>query len=166
MQMAAFTLVLVMGQEIAGQTPVPSTSRKLAPNFSLRDAKGARVQLSDYRGKVVLLDFWATWCTGCKVEIPWYIEFEKTYRPKGLVSIGVAMDEEGWQVVEPYLKEHPINYRIVIADTIVSKNYRITSLPLTLLIDRKGNIAESFAGVVDKSAWEARIRELLQESPK
>jgi cytochrome c biogenesis protein CcmG/thiol:disulfide interchange protein DsbE len=158
-------LALGMGREIAGQTSVPPPSRTTAPNFSLRDAKGARVQLSNYRGKVVLLDFWATWCTGCKVEIPWYIEFENTYRSKGLVSIGVAMDEEGWQTVTPYLTDHPINYHIVVADAIVSQKYRIASLPLTLLIDRKGNIAESFAGVVDKSAWEARIRELLQESP-
>jgi cytochrome c biogenesis protein CcmG/thiol:disulfide interchange protein DsbE len=159
-------LALGMGPGTAGQTSVPKMSRNIAPSFSLRDVKGARVRLSDYRGKVVLLDFWATWCTGCKVEIPWYIEFENRYRRQGLVSIGVAMDEEGWQAVTPYLKTHPINYRIVLADAIVSQNYRITSLPLTLLIDRKGNIAESFAGVVDKSAWQARIRELLQESPK
>ena len=70
----------------------PAGSRNGAPDFSLTDAKGARVRLADYKGKVVLLDFWATWCTGCKVEIPWYIEFQQKYKSKGLASIGVAMD--------------------------------------------------------------------------
>jgi thiol-disulfide isomerase/thioredoxin len=138
-------------------------SRKMAPNFALKDSSGARVRLADYRGKVVLLDVWATWCTGCKVEIPWYIEFENKYKNLGLVSIGVAMDVEGWQVVRPYLDQHPINYRIVVADADFSRRYNVTSMPVTLLIDRHGRIADSHVGLVGKDTWEEEIRQLLQE---
>jgi thiol-disulfide isomerase/thioredoxin len=74
--------------------------RVSAADFTLRDATGTTVRLSSFRGQVVLLDFWATWCTGCKVEIPWYMDFQKKYGHRGLRSIGVAMDEEGWQKVK------------------------------------------------------------------
>jgi thiol-disulfide isomerase/thioredoxin len=137
--------------------------RRPARNFTLHDSTGAPIQLSDYRGKVVLLDCWATWCTGCKEEIPWYIEFETKYRDLGLVSIGVAMDVEGWPVVKPYLEQHPINYRIVVADADFAKRYAVTSLPVTLLIDRSGRVADTHVGVVVKNEWEKEIRELLQE---
>jgi peroxiredoxin len=141
----------------------PAAQRAAAPDFTLNDSKGAPVALSEYKGKVVLLDVWATWCTGCKVEIPWYIEFEKKYRRRGLASIGVAMDEEGWKAVTPYLRKKPINYPIVVGDADFAKAYGVTSLPLTLLIDREGRIADVHAGMVVKSAWEQEILTLLQE---
>ena len=82
---------------------LPETSRKPAPGFSLTDANGKQIQLSDYRGKVVLLDFWATWCGGCKLEIPWYMEFDQKYKQQGLAVIGVSMDDDGWKAVKPFL---------------------------------------------------------------
>jgi peroxiredoxin len=141
----------------------PAAPRTSAPDFALHDASGAIVKLSDYRGKVVLLDFWATWCGGCKTEIPWYLEFDKKYRDQGLASVGVAMDDEGWQAVKPWLAEHPISYPIVVADKDITGAYNVRSLPVTLLIDRDGRIAESHVGVVDKDAWEAHIQRLLSE---
>jgi peroxiredoxin len=146
----------------------PAGSRNGAPDFSLTDAKGARVRLSDYKGKVVLLDFWATWCTGCKVEIPWYVEFQQKYKSQGLASIGVAMDEEGWTLVKPYLAQHPISYPVVIGDlNLLQKNFGLApSLPVTLLIDRNGRIAETHVGVVEKDTFENEIRQLLQERAK
>ena len=75
--------------------------RRPAPDVELRDAKNATLRVSDYRGRVLLLDFWATWCTGCKLEIPWYMEFQEKYQNQGLDSLGVAMDAEGWQKVTP-----------------------------------------------------------------
>jgi peroxiredoxin len=137
-----------------------------APDFSLSDSTGSPVKLSAYKGKVVLLDFWATWCGGCKVEIPWYMEFQNKYRNDGLAAIGVSMDENGWKSVKPFLEENKLNYPVVIANQGLSSRYGgLTSLPMTLLIDRNGKIAESHAGMVDKDAFEKKIKTLLQESP-
>jgi cytochrome c biogenesis protein CcmG/thiol:disulfide interchange protein DsbE len=147
----------------ATQTIAPAAQRAAAPDFTLDDSKGAPVTLSDYQGKVVLLDVWATWCTGCKVEIPWYMEFEKKYRRQGLSSIGVAMDEDGWKSVTPYLRKKPINYPIVVGDADFAQAYGVTSMPMTLLIDRKGRIADAHVGMVGKGAWEQEIRTLLRE---
>src|ERR1700689_2962832 len=76
-------------------------SGKAAPDFTLKDAKGTRLSLSDYKGKVVLLNFWATWCGPCKTEIPWFIEFEKEFQGRGFTVLGVSMDENGWKVINP-----------------------------------------------------------------
>jgi peroxiredoxin len=138
--------------------------RNTAPDFVLNDASGATVKLSALKGQVVLLDFWATWCTGCKEEMPWFMEFQKKYKRRGLASVGVALDEEGWQKVRPYVMEHPINYAIVVGDVALANKFGVTTaLPVTLLIDRAGKIAELHVGKVDKAAFEADIRQLLQE---
>ena len=144
---------------------VAAASRKAAPTVSLPDAAGKKHQLSDYKGRVVLLDFWATWCTGCKLEIPWFMEFEKKYKSKGLTSIGVAVDEEGWKIVSAYLSDHPITYPVVLGDfDVLEKTFGLpASLPVTLLIDRKGRIAQTHPGVVDKQQFDADIRLLLAE---
>ena len=146
---------------LAGQAVMASGNT--APDFTLIDSNGSPVRLSAYIGKVVLLDFWATWCTGCKVEIPWYMEFQEKYQDRGLVSIGVAMDGEGWPLVKPYLAQHPINYPIVVGNADIAKSYGVASLPVTLLIDRRGRIADAHAGIVIKDAWEKAIRKLLAE---
>ena len=136
-----------------------------APDFTLTDSSGSRVKLSALKGKVVLLDFWATWCHGCQIEIPWYMDFERKYDSAGLVAIGVSMDEDGWKAVRPYLKEHALNYPVVIATKDVAKEYGgLPSLPVTLLIDRQGNVAESHAGMVDKDDFEKKIKLLLHDS--
>jgi peroxiredoxin len=131
------------------------------PDFTLPDANGAAITLSAYKGKVVLLDFWATWCTGCKVEIPWYMEFAKKYEQSGLAVIGVSMDQEGWAVVKPFMLEKQMNYPVVIGNDNLAKQFGLTNMPLTLLIDREGKIALAHAGVVDKAAFESKLRALL-----
>jgi peroxiredoxin len=142
-------------------------SRKAAPDFTLTDSKGAPVKLSGYKGRVVLLDFWATWCGGCKVEIPWYMEFQDKYKDRGLTVIGVSMDEDGWKSVQPFLEEHKLNYPVVIGSQDVAKLYGgVSSMPMTLLIDRDGKIADSHVGMVDKAAFEGEIRTLLQDGAK
>jgi peroxiredoxin len=139
--------------------------RKPAPEFTLKDVNGHQVRLSDYRGKVVLLDFWATWCGPCKIEIPWFKEFERQNKDKGFAVIGVAMDEEGWDVVKPYAREAGINYRLVIGNDDIAQQYGgVDALPTTFLIDREGRIAAVHVGLTSKSDFEDGIQELLQTS--
>jgi len=132
-----------------------------APNFTLNDSKGATVRLSDYKGKVVLLAFWATWCLWCETEIPWYMEFQNKYRDKGLSVVGVSMDEDGWRSVRPFLEEKRMTYTVVVGDAHLAKLYSVDALPVTFLINRNGKIAYSQAGIVDKDAFESEIRVLL-----
>jgi cytochrome c biogenesis protein CcmG/thiol:disulfide interchange protein DsbE len=132
------------------------------PDFQLTDARGHAVSLARYRGKVVVLDFWATWCHGCKTEIPWFMEFAKRYRKQGLEVIGVAMDEDGWKTVMPYVRSKKMNYPVVLGNNAVAREFGAAdNLPVTLLIDRQGNVVESHTGVVDRNAWEQRIQELI-----
>jgi peroxiredoxin len=126
----------------------PDQDRKTAPEFTLKDSNGHTVHLADYKGKVVLLDFWATWCGPCKVEIPWFIEFEQQLKDRGFAVLGVSMDEDGWDVVKPYIQDLKINYRIVLGNEQVSEIYGgLDSLPTTLLIDRQGKIASVHIGL-------------------
>lgn len=147
---------------------VAAATRKAAPALSLRDAGGKSHRLADYKGRVVLVDFWATWCTGCKLEIPWFMEFETKYKNKGLSAIGVAVDEEGWRTVKAYLVDHPITYPVVLGDfDVLEKTFGLpASLPVTLLIDKRGRIASTHAGVVDRNLFEKDIQQLLAESSK
>ena len=142
----------------------PVIERKPAANFTLEDASGRTVKLEDYRGKVVLLDFWATWCTGCKKEIPWFAEFEKTYGAKGFAVVGVSMDEGGWNVLKPYLAEHQVPYRMLLGNDATAKLYGIENLPDTFLIDRKGRVAAAYRAVlVDRDDVETNIKTLLSQ---
>jgi peroxiredoxin len=134
--------------------------RAAAPSFSLVNSEGAPVSLSQYRGKVVLLDFWATWCTGCKVEIPWYMQFSTKYRNDGLAVLGVAMDDT-WQPVKSFVKEKKMNYPVVLGNKEIAKRYGLTSMPKTLLIDRDGRIAWSLTGIVDRDKFESELKSLL-----
>jgi peroxiredoxin len=144
--------------------PAPVTaasSRKPAPDFTLDDSSGAAVRMSDYKGKVVLLNFWATWCHGCKLEIPWFIDFQDKYKDSGLAVIGVSMDDDGWKSVKPFLEEKKLNYSVVIGSDDLGKLYGLGSMPMTVLIDRDGRIAASYSGVVDRAKCEREIRTLL-----
>jgi peroxiredoxin len=149
------------------------SARKLAPDFTLTNAAGKALRLSQYRGTVVLLDFWATKCGGCVEEIPMFIQIAERYRSKGLRAIGVSEDviyenlhggsTEAWALVKPFVRERRISYPVVVDDTEVYKTYNVTALPLTLLVDTKGRIAATYTGVVNRSNLEANIGTLLAE---
>jgi len=137
---------------------------KRAPDFTLKDARGERLRLSDYKGRVVLLNFWATWCVPCRTEIPWFVDFEKEFQPRGFTVLGVSMDEDGWKAIDPYVAEHKINYPIVLANEEVNELYGgIEALPTTMLIGRDGKVAFLHAGLVSREDYEKEIRQLLTE---
>ena len=115
----------------------PDNERKEAPDFALKDADGKLVHLSDYKGKVVLLDFWATWCGPCKIEIPWFMEMQRKNKDRGFEVVGVAMDDEGWEVVKPFITKMAVNYRILAGNDQTAQSYGgVDALPTTFLIDR------------------------------
>jgi peroxiredoxin len=141
----------------------PIAKRAAAPTFTLKDSTGKDFRLTDYRGKVVLLNFWATWCGPCKAEIPWFAEFQKKYENTGLVVLGVSMDADSWRVVRPYVDKMHMTYRVLLGDESVAAKYGgIESLPLTLMIDREGRIAARHVGLTSRSDFEQDIVELIR----
>jgi peroxiredoxin len=141
----------------------PDKERKPAPDFALKDADGKVVHLADYRGKVVLLDFWATWCGPCKIEIPWFMEMQRKNKDKGFEVLGVAMDDEGWEAVKPFVTDLRVNYRVVIGNDATAELYGgVDALPTTFLIDREGKIAAVHVGLTSKKDFEDGVAELLQ----
>lgn len=135
-------------------------ARLEAPDFSLTDVDGTTRTLSAFRGRVVLLNFWATYCTGCKIEMPWFVEFHHRYSAHGLEVVAVAIDDS-LETLHPYLQQHPVPFPVVVGDAQTARAYNLSALPLTLLLDRDGRIAASHLGIVDRDDWERRIRELL-----
>jgi len=141
----------------------PDKDRREAPEFALKDADGKVVHLSDYKGKVVLLDFWATWCGPCKIEIPWFMELQRANKDKGLEVLGVAMDDEGWETVKPFLSDLKVNYRVVMGNDQTAQIYGgVDALPTTFLIDRSGRIAAVHVGLASKKEFVDGVEQLLQ----
>jgi cytochrome c biogenesis protein CcmG/thiol:disulfide interchange protein DsbE len=141
---------------------IPADSRAAAPDFTVTDLNGVTIVLSQFRGKVVLLDFWAVECGGCKVEIPWYVAFDRTYRDRGLVLIGIDMYGEAPDVVRTFMAKAHMDYRVGIGNDALGQRFHVGEMPLTLLVDRSGRIAVSHSGIVDKAQFEKDIQELLQ----
>jgi peroxiredoxin len=151
-------------QEVRAANAKPDNERKPAPDFKLKDAEGQTVSLADYRGKVVLLNFWATWCGPCALEIPWFEEFEQQYKSKGFEVVGVSMDDDGWPAVKPYIAAHKINYRVLLGDDTVGQLYGgLDALPTTFILDREGRIAfPPHVGLIDKNEYLSEIQQLLR----
>jgi peroxiredoxin len=149
----------------AGASPAkldPVGQRRPVKDFELKDANGAIVRPSDFKGKVVVVNFWATWCGGCQVEIPWFVEFYEKYKGAGLEVVGISLDSDGWKSVGPYLKERSIPYKIVIGNETTAEEFNVSAMPVTLLIDREGRVAATNVGVPPKSIYEADIQALLK----
>ncbi len=141
--------------------------RKPAPDFTLKDSDGKSVKLSDYKGKVVLLNFWATWCGPCKIEIPWFVEFEKEFKDRGFAVLGVALDEEGWEVVKPYITARQVNYRVLLGTDEVAQSYGgVDALPSSYIIDREGRVAAVHIGLVSKAQYRNDITQLMDKSER
>jgi peroxiredoxin len=146
-------------------TYVKPEDRRMAPDFTLTDASGQPVRLSDSRGKVVLLNFWATWCAPCEQEIPWFIDFQRSKQALGLSVIGVSMDDGGWAAVKPYIENHHVNYTVTIGNEEVAALFAgpHPAVPLTLIVDRTGRIAAIHAGLCSRTEYESDIDAVLNE---
>jgi cytochrome c biogenesis protein CcmG/thiol:disulfide interchange protein DsbE len=146
----------------AAATPAPVT---VAPGWKLKDVDGNPVTLSQFKGKVVLLDFWATWCPPCRTEIPRYVALQKKYADDGLVVVGVSVDSVATSVVKKFMKDMGINYIVVMADDSIQDAYGpIDGYPTTFIIDRAGRIVYKKTGAKPVSAYEKKIQDALAPS--
>lgn len=133
-----------------------------APDFSLASLDGKSLKLSDFRGKAVLLNFWATWCEPCKIEMPWFVDLQKKYGPQGLQILGVAMDDASTKEIADFAKKMGVNYPIAIGKEAVGDQYGgLPYLPSTFYIDRDGKVVQRVFGLVSRSEIESDIQKAL-----
>ena len=138
-----------------------------APAWSLPGLDGKTVNLSDFKGKVVILDFWATWCPPCREEIPSFIQIQKEFSDKGVVVVGIALDEEGAKVVKPFAKKKEINYPLVIGKTSTTEDYGgIEGIPTTFIINADGKIVGKHVGLTTKAEFLKELAPLLKAPAK
>ena len=136
-----------------------------APAFSRKDLAGNDVDLASLRGNVVLLNFWATWCSPCLSEIPRFAQWQQTYRAKGLRIVGISMDDDA-APVRAALAKYRVNYAVAMGDVKLAEAYGgVLGLPLTLLIDRRGTIRFRHSGASDLRQVEREVQDLLGEAP-
>jgi thiol-disulfide isomerase/thioredoxin len=155
-RVAASALALLL----AGTSLAASPTADLAADFTRTDLGGTAVRLGDYRGRVVLLNFWATWCGPCLEEIPTFVAWQKSFGAGTLQVIGVSMDDDA-APVRRFLKKTPLDYPVVMGDVALAKEYGgILGLPATYLIDAHGRIVAHSVGETDLKALEAKIRDL------
>ncbi len=133
-----------------------------APNFSLKTADGKTIELKKLTGKVVVVNFWATWCSPCRREIPGMINVYEKYKSKGLEIVGIALDRGGWNDVTPYLAKNKISYPIVIGDQKLTDQYGgVEAIPTTFIVDRKGNIVSKHVGAILEADFEKAVKAVL-----
>jgi cytochrome c biogenesis protein CcmG/thiol:disulfide interchange protein DsbE len=158
-------------QDTASDSAAPNSDDAALQTLPLVDLDGKPVTLADYKGKVVLVNFWATWCEPCKIETPWLIDFQQKYASRGLVILGVAMDEEGSKIVTPYIasqtfdvngQKEPINYRILLGDDDIADKFGgVEGYPTSMLFTRDGQKVKTLIGLEDYGEIDKDIQGLL-----
>jgi thiol-disulfide isomerase/thioredoxin len=162
-----FILLLLIGYCIRcsnGQKETTDSDLQLAPDFTLTDLNGRSGKLSDYRGKVIILDFWATWCGPCRMLIPYFKNLHEKYKDAGFEVVGVAMDRGGSKVVRPFVDKHSIHYTNYIGNHEVAMKYGgLQGIPTTFVLTREGRIFKKYVGVPPNpgATFEHDIRSLL-----
>jgi thiol-disulfide isomerase/thioredoxin len=148
---------------IPESTPAPKLSSP-APDFTLESLTGNNPSLSDYRGKVVLLNFWATWCGPCKILTPWFVELQNAYGPQGLQIIGVALDEDATKAeIAEFADKMRVNYPILIGNEKVARAYGgIPAMPVSFFIGRDGKMIDQIVGIKGKGEFEVLIQRALE----
>lgn len=155
-------LIVLLGAFLLGFSSADAQKTKAAPNFNLKTADGKALELKKLKGKVVVVNFWATWCGPCKAEIPGFLDVYKQYKPKGLEIVGISLDQQGWSVVKPFVDRYSITYPVVVGDGSVAEAYGgIEAIPTTFIVDKQGNIVDRHVGYMDKKSFENMIKGLL-----
>jgi thiol-disulfide isomerase/thioredoxin len=152
----------VSGDSVSAQGCSPDAP-KANLNFTLKDMNGKDLKLADLAGKVVLLNFWATWCGPCRLEIPWLVELQEKYRDKGFHVVGISVDDPP-EALPPFAKEFKINYSLVVGldrDDVQNAFGPIFAVPITVLIGRNGKVCVKHIGPVTKEQFESEIKSLL-----
>jgi peroxiredoxin len=143
-----------MSREKAGATAA-------APDFKLKDLSGKDVKLSDQKGKVVLVEFWATWCPPCRTSIPGLERLHKVYGGKGLTILAISVDEGGWDHVREFITEHKATYTVLQGTDDVSSRYQVRMIPAMYLVDKQGIIKKQYLGGGSEEELEKAIQALL-----
>jgi peroxiredoxin len=135
---------------------------QLAPGFELKDLAGNNVRLADYHGKVVLLNFWATWCPPCKEEMPWFVDLQQRYGAQGLQVIGVAMDDADQKTIASFAQRLGVNYPVLLGKESTAQAYGdVQFLPDTFYIGRDGKIVSHVQGLINRKDIEERVKQAL-----
>ena len=171
MKLSFLKKILILGLCIGGLFLLPRCGKEkkspagLAPDFTLKSLDGQEITLSQLKGKVVMLDFWATWCAPCRESIPHLVKLYKNYHENGLELIGMDVDKGDVETVRRFVKSMDIPYPIIVAPDDLARSYRVTSIPATILIDKEGNLRERIAGFSDAIAQELtrKVAELTSE---
>jgi peroxiredoxin len=158
-------LMLFVGLRVARKPHTSAVSEmkgNVAPDFTLQSLDGKAVRLSDYRGKAVLLNFWATWCAPCKIEMPWFVEMQKQYGAEGLQILGVAMDDANPKDIAAFAKEMGVNYPVLIGKESVGDAYGgVQFLPESFYIDRNGKVVDRAFGLKGRGEIEDGIKKII-----
>jgi peroxiredoxin len=159
--------MLYFGFHMARRSSSPRlTQSTVAPDFSLESLDGKNMRLSDFRGKAVLLNFWATWCSPCKIEMPWFVDLQKQYGPKGLQIVGVAMDEASKEDIAKFAKDMGVNYPVLLGKEAIGDQYGgVPALPESFFIGRDGKIVDKIIGLKGKGEIEEAIQKALNTQP-
>jgi len=142
----------------------------MAPDFALQSLDGKTIHLSDFRGKAVLLNFWATWCEPCKIEMPWFVELQKQYGPEGLEIVGVSMGDDTPGEVAKFAQTMGVDYPILVGkeaqrDSVADLYGGVQFLPVSIYIDRDGKIVNKIFGLKSRSEIEDSIKKALTAEP-